>query len=77
MLRRVIGEIERKQVRKDVPEFRAGDTVAVGDHITPTTSGYLIKCNSGFVSVGECMVAASSGGFGSTLLRGKYYVASL
>jgi hypothetical protein len=60
-----------------VTKFRAGNAVAVGDHITPTTSGYLIKCNSGFVSVGECMVAVSSGGFGSALLRGKYYVASL
>ena len=59
-----------------VTQFRAGNAVAVGDYITPTTSGYLIKCNSGFVSVGECMVAASSGGFGSALLRGKYYVAS-
>jgi hypothetical protein len=60
-----------------VTKFRAGNAVAVGDYITPTTSGYLIKCNSGFVFVGECMVAASSGGFGSALLRGKYSVASL
>src|SRR5512135_1683587 len=29
MLRKVIGEIERKYLRKDVPEFRAGDTVRV------------------------------------------------
>ncbi len=29
MLRKAIGEIERKYLRKDVPEFRAGDTVRV------------------------------------------------
>ena len=29
MLRKTIGEIERKHVRKDLPEFRAGDTVRV------------------------------------------------
>ncbi|HEY7725376.1 MAG TPA: 50S ribosomal protein L19 [Anaeromyxobacteraceae bacterium] len=29
MLRKVIGEIEKKHVRKDVPDFRAGDTVRV------------------------------------------------
>ena len=29
MLRKIIGEIERKFLRKDVPEFRAGDTVRV------------------------------------------------
>jgi len=29
MLRKIIGEIERKYVRKDVPEFRTGDTVRV------------------------------------------------
>lgn len=60
-----------------VTQFRAGDAVAVGDYITPTTSGYLIACASGFVAVGECLISASSGGFGSALLRGKYYVASL
>jgi large subunit ribosomal protein L19 len=29
MLRKAIGEIERKYMRKDVPEFRTGDTVRV------------------------------------------------
>jgi len=29
MLRKAIGEIERKYLRSDVPEFRAGDTVRV------------------------------------------------
>jgi large subunit ribosomal protein L19 len=29
MLRKAIGEIERKHVRKDVPELRSGDTVRV------------------------------------------------
>jgi large subunit ribosomal protein L19 len=29
MLRKAISEIERKYVRKDMPEFRAGDTVRV------------------------------------------------
>jgi len=29
MLRKAIGEIERKYVRKDVPELRSGDTVRV------------------------------------------------
>ena len=60
-----------------VTKFRAGDAVAVGDFITPTTSGYIIRCDSGFVSVGECLIAASSGGIGSALLRGKFYVGSL
>lgn len=60
-----------------VTKFRAGNGVAVGDFITPTTSGFLIKCESGFVSVGECVGAVGSGGIGSALLRGKYYVASL
>ena len=45
--------------------------------VTPTTSGFLIKCNSGYVSIGECVGAASSGYLGTALLRGKYYVASL
>jgi hypothetical protein len=60
-----------------VTKFRAGIGVAVGDFITPTGSGYLIKCLSGFNSIGECMVAASSGYLGTALLRGKFYVASL
>jgi large subunit ribosomal protein L19 len=29
MLRKVISEIERKQIRQDLPEFRPGDTVRV------------------------------------------------
>ena len=60
-----------------VTKFRAGNALAVGDYVTAAASGYVIKCLSGFVSFGECMVAASSGYLGTALLRGKFYVASL
>jgi len=60
-----------------VTKFRAGNGVAVGDFITCAASGFIIKCNSGYIYVGECVTAAASGNLGTALLRGKFYVASL
>ena len=54
MLRKAIADIEAKYVRKDVPEFRAGDTVRVRTKIK--------EGDKERIQVYEGVVIASSGG---------------
>jgi len=42
-------------------EARAGDTIAKGDRLTYTTSGF-VACTSGGISIGRALAACASGG---------------
>jgi len=46
-------------------KFRAGGAIAVGDPVTCTASGYIVKATSGYRQVGVCYRAVTSGYLGA------------